>query len=546
MMEREKPSPPTGDHFAISHVPYRVLTTDGAGWNVEQTGLGNEQAGEVLASGEDHYKQDIPKIQVIADTVENDANKEHMGDTSEMVEPDYGENAEVGPSTALNVAQIATDQAQLAPSVVQKFTDVVGDANIAMNRLDAFDSMYLQPLKAFNTVLDTIANVHPYTKMALGVLSWASQMIINQVNRDTAINQLLGKIGELYQFISEDDRLKKLVSMEGVLKAMSDQVLDCARFIANYSETKGFWKRLRKNIMAETELLCIHIAVHHILQDLEQLGDTVHLNSMSYAEGAGLNTSKQCLQGTRTEILGEIVDWIHSRDPNVPRVLWLSGQAGKGKSAIAHTVAAWVKELGGLGSCFCFARDRQAEHRHEKIFTTIARDLAGRHPMLRRSIASVIAEDPSLKSTPDVRMQWRKLILEPISHLPVSVGGTVIVVIDALDESGDNDSREHILQVVKAMEAADLLTGYRVLVTSRPLHDIHSAFHNVGHIKTLSLDDSSYTESTMPDIAHYVQTKLSQLNYTFIKTDIEQLTAMSDGLFEWARLACEFIKPRKA
>ncbi|KAG6327063.1 hypothetical protein ID866_12026, partial [Astraeus odoratus] len=340
--------------------------------------LGIEQAGEVLAQGQQDDKQDIPNIQIITDAVENDANKEYMGDPSEMrvntdqngrqVELDDGANAEVEASTALNVAQTATDQAQLAASIAQKFTDAVGATNTAITQLDAFYSTYLQPLKAFNAVVDTISDVHPYAKMALGIdMLLDAQMIINQVNRDTAINELLGKIREFYQFISEDDRVKNLVSMKEVLKAMSDQVLDCARFIANYSETKGFWKRLGKNIMAETEATIkkynaaldglmenfrdraalythiavheTHIAVHHILQDIEQLGDTLHLNSMSYAEGAGLNTSKQCLEGTRTEILGEIVDWIHSRDPNVPRVLWLSGQAGKGKSAIAHTVA---------------------------------------------------------------------------------------------------------------------------------------------------------------------------------------------------------------
>ena len=38
---------------------------------------------------------------------------------------------------------------------------------------------------------------------------------------------------------------------------------------------------------------------------------------------------------------------------------------GKGKLAIAHTIAAWAKDLGVLGSYFCFARDRQAENHHE-------------------------------------------------------------------------------------------------------------------------------------------------------------------------------------
>ena len=81
---------------------------------------------------------------------------------------------------------------------------------------------------------------------------------------------------------------------------------------------------------------------------------------MAYAEGAGLDTTKQCLDGTRVEILKEIVDWINNPDVNVPRIFWLHGQAGRGKSTIAHTVALQYMIAGGLCSCFCFARDQQA------------------------------------------------------------------------------------------------------------------------------------------------------------------------------------------
>ncbi|KAG2095320.1 uncharacterized protein F5147DRAFT_584671, partial [Suillus discolor] len=79
----------------------------------------------------------------------------------------------------------------------------------------------------------------------------------------------------------------------------------------------------------------------------------------AYAKGAGLDTMKQCLQGTRTGILSQITDWINGSGDAAQRVLWLSGPAGKGKSAIAHTIANWFKESGGLGSCFCFDRHRE-------------------------------------------------------------------------------------------------------------------------------------------------------------------------------------------
>lgn len=135
----------------------------------------------------------------------------------------------------------------------------------------------------------------------------------------------------------------------------------------------------------------------------------------------------------------EIIDWIKDPDVSASRILWLHGQAGRGKSAIAHTVAGWIKDVGRLGSCFCFARDRQAEHCEEKILTTIARD-----PSFRRALADAVSQDHSLKITPDVVQQWQKLILELLSEVYGVVIGNVAAVIDALDESGSDTSRQRI------------------------------------------------------------------------------------------------------
>jgi hypothetical protein len=63
------------------------------------------------------------------------------------------------------------------------------------------------------------------------------------------------------------------------------------------------------------------------------------LSSMEYAAGAGLDTSKRCLQGTQNGLLSEIKSWIRTTGEDVPRILSLSGTAGKGKSSIAHTIA---------------------------------------------------------------------------------------------------------------------------------------------------------------------------------------------------------------
>ncbi|KAG1756914.1 uncharacterized protein EDB91DRAFT_1040984 [Suillus paluster] len=60
---------------------------------------------------------------------------------------------------------------------------------------------------------------------------------------------------------------------------------------------------------------------------------------MEYVVGAGWNSSKNCLSGTWEDILSEIKCWICSTGEDMPHILWLSGTAGKGKSAIAHTIA---------------------------------------------------------------------------------------------------------------------------------------------------------------------------------------------------------------
>ncbi|KIK23000.1 hypothetical protein PISMIDRAFT_101278, partial [Pisolithus microcarpus 441] len=269
----------------------------------------------------------------------------------------------------------------------------------------------------------------------------------------------------------------------------------------------------------------------------------LNLDGMAYAGGAGLNTTKKCLDGTRTEILRDIMNWVNDPNLDAPRILWLHGQAGRGKSAIAHTIASWVKDVGGLGSCFCFARDRQAEHREEKILMTIARDLAGRDQSFRRALADALSKDHTLKTTPDVMQQWQQLILGPLSKVNGAIVGNVVVVIDALDESGPDTSREHILSLLTSPEAAQLPSNFRILLTSRPLADITRALSTIVHVKAISLDDIS-TLSAEHDVQLYVTAELRP-HPEIGPAKIQDISQKSDGLFEWARLACRFIKPNK-
>ena len=212
------------------------------------------------------------------------------------------------------------------------------------------------------------------------------------------------------------------------------------------------------------------------------------LRGISQDKGAGLNPDRVYPGGCDEEILAKIKHWINDPAANAPRLLWLSGANGTGKSTIAHTIAHWwIKENKGFGSCFCF--DRRVETRCQDIFRAIARV----HPGFQDALANIIAGDPLLGNTTNLAKQWQRLILEPISAFAGGLTQTVVIVIDALDESGDEMTRQRILPIL-AFDTLDLPPNFRILVTSQPLPDIFKAF---GASKRLNLT-SAYCAGTGP------------------------------------------------
>jgi len=211
------------------------------------------------------------------------------------------------------------------------------------------------------------------------------------------------------------------------------------------------------------------VAVHRIWEDLKTQGNTFSdwiyhtpwarfdlsciatgfdLDSMPYVSGAGLDTRKLCLEDTRREILEEITDWINRTEGDTPRIFWLHGSAGTGKSSIAHTIADRFKKLQRLGSCYCFDRNETAQRRDQKIFTTIARDLADKDKHIRSALVDIICLDTSLKNTSDIVQQWKEMVLKPAQKLSEGMVGPIVIIIDALDESGSPNSRDRLLHIL--------------------------------------------------------------------------------------------------
>jgi len=115
-------------------------------------------------------------------------------------------------------------------------------------------------------------------------------------------------------------------------------------------------------------------------------------------------------------------------------------------------------------------------------------------------------------------------------------------MIDALDESGVEASRKEILGILASTQVTELLSSIHILIMSHPLPDITEALQDVPHITCRSMDDIS-TVSAEHNIHLYISAQLGRkLMDRFTGQQVSHLIQLADGLFEWARLACEFIK----
>ena len=289
--------------------------------------------------------------------------------------------------------------------------------------------------------------------------------MLSQMSLDASVGGLANGIQQAYELILENRSPSKINPSKEVLVEIAQIVQECVQFIVNYSEIKIFCALLilvafivvsslstgyclGKSVSSETatKVAKYNLKLQVLMQELrdrpvsniqygvKHIYEDIASDFLDRADGVGLNEGRKCLDGTRTEILSEIVDWINNTDAATPRIFWLYGQAGKGKSAIAHTIALHAKNLGQLGSCFCFSRVRQHEGLHTKTFPTIAHDLADHDLRIRPLLDEAVSNSYSSKKRANVLEQWRKLILEPLSQLEGSFSGNVVIVVDALDE----------------------------------------------------------------------------------------------------------------
>ncbi|KDN33603.1 hypothetical protein RSAG8_13308, partial [Rhizoctonia solani AG-8 WAC10335] len=142
--------------------------------------------------------------------------------------------------------------------------------------------------------------------------------------------------------------------------------------------------------------------------------------------------------------------------------------------------------------------------------------------------------------TSHLSLRYEGLIERPIERLKSSSNPRALVmVVDGLDECGDYDSRERILH--KLYEMSRLAPWLKVIFTARPEGDLVEYFESHGPGKLLL---RLQTYDAADDIRAYIQYHLGDLarKEKWPDSSINQLCAMTQGVFLWAALATKYIK----
>ncbi|KAG6827575.1 hypothetical protein H0H92_011227 [Tricholoma furcatifolium] len=180
--------------------------------------------------------------------------------------------------------------------------------------------------------------------------------------------------------------------------------------------------------------------------------DASFLSKLHVAKNAGTLGSKVCLEGTRVSLLHRIHEW--ALNPSGERTLFLTGAAGMGKSAVAHTIARHLESAGDAIVPF-FAFNRSVRERSSSQLIPTWMKHVAEHDSKYLSYLRSLKDDQICSA--DIVDQYEVLLVDGLS----STGNNkpLIFIIDALDECNKAEA-EKLLTLLQNLLTLHGLPSY--------------------------------------------------------------------------------------
>jgi hypothetical protein len=265
----------------------------------------------------------------------------------------------------------------------------------------------------------------------------------------------------------------------------------------------------------------------------------------------------------------ELVGWIENGDKEEEpkKIIWVTGPAGGGKTAIMGSTAETCQKKGLLACGFFFSSFTGSTNRRFKrcLVATLAYQLI-RHKALRdvgERILSCVEHYPDIFER-QLEAQLDQLLLQPLRGIRRDAQSPKVILIDGLDECqaeqygditrspqnavrrNEADQTEILHALLKA--ANDPSFPFRIIIASRPEPAIQSFFTDIAHHTTrkIFLDDKYGPDA---DMLLFLNSKFKsiqlqyQLSASWPSDNVKQtLVENASGQFIYVATAMRFIE----
>jgi hypothetical protein len=260
------------------------------------------------------------------------------------------------------------------------------------------------------------------------------------------------------------------------------------------------------------------------------------------------STRQLCMDRTRVDLKKQLIDRPSRPSDSLHcEMIWLLGLAGSGKSTLLNSIAEHFAGLRQCGAFVFFNRSDAANSDSSHVIPTLAYHLAQFSPHFAEKLVEQVQARRDIRRI-SLKTQFEILLEEPSKAVAALTDQPpIIILIDGLDECGDEKSRKGLLEILSRF-TQKLPPLFRILAASRDEKDIRSAF-SPPDINIKKIDLRTEDDNTTRDIAEFFRQRLMSIAENSGRPSnwpgrdvIEQLTRRAGGLFIWASTAVGFIE----